>query len=118
MPEGHVIHRLADGLTELFGGRTVRVASPQGRFADEAALLDGGVLTGAEGYGKHLFIDFGPERVVHINNFAETEIVTKSLSKTDLATPEDAIAVLVQQQPDLLDPQAFNDLDDSQIFTL
>ena len=30
----------------------------------------------------------------------------------------DAIAVLVQQQPDLLDPQAFNDLDDSQIFTL
>ena len=38
MPEGHVIHRLADGLTELFGGRTVRVASPQGRFADEAAV--------------------------------------------------------------------------------
>ncbi|HMQ37798.1 MAG TPA: zinc finger domain-containing protein [Micropruina sp.] len=67
MPEGHVIHRLADGLTELFGGRTVRVASPQGRFADEAALLDGGVLTGAEAYGKHLFIDFGPERVVHIH---------------------------------------------------
>ncbi len=67
MPEGHVIHRLADGLTELFGGRTVRVASPQGRFAEEAALLDGGVLTGAEAYGKHLFIDFGPERVVHIH---------------------------------------------------
>ncbi|HOQ53454.1 MAG TPA: Fpg/Nei family DNA glycosylase, partial [Micropruina sp.] len=43
MPEGHVTHRLADGLTAMFGGHAVRVSSPQGRFADEAALLDGGV---------------------------------------------------------------------------
>jgi formamidopyrimidine-DNA glycosylase len=67
MPEGHVTHRLARGLTELFGGRTVSVGSPQGRFAAEAALLDGTVLEGAEAYGKHLFIDFGPDRVVHIH---------------------------------------------------
>lgn len=46
MPEGHVIHRLADGLTEAFGGCAVRVSSPQGRFAEEAALLDGQVLRG------------------------------------------------------------------------
>lgn len=37
----------------------MRVTSPQGRFADEAALLDGSVLSGAEAYGKHLFIDPG-----------------------------------------------------------
>ena len=67
MPEGHVIHRLANGLTDMFGGRTVRVTSPQGRFADEAALLDGSVLAGAEAYGKHLFVDFGPDRVVHVH---------------------------------------------------
>ncbi|MCW3158252.1 Fpg/Nei family DNA glycosylase [Micropruina sonneratiae] len=67
MPEGHVIHRLAGGLTQWFGGRTVRVSSPQGRFADEAASLDGSVLAGAEAYGKHLFVDFGPDRVVHIH---------------------------------------------------
>ena len=67
MPEGHVIHRLANGLTDMFGGRTVQVSSPQGRFADEAALLDGTVLAGAEAYGKHLFVDFGPHRVVHIH---------------------------------------------------
>lgn len=67
MPEGHVIHRLANGLTDMFGGRTVRVTSPQGRFADEAALLDGSLLAGAEAYGKHLFVDFGPDRVVHIH---------------------------------------------------
>lgn len=67
MPEGHVTHRLADGLTAMFVGHAVRVSSPQGRFADEAALLDGGVLAGAEAYGKHLFIDFGPDRIVHIH---------------------------------------------------
>lgn len=67
MPEGHVIHRLADGLTDLFGGHSVEVSSPQGRFADEAALLNGSVLNGAEAVGKHLFLDFGPDRLVHIH---------------------------------------------------
>ena len=67
MPEGHVIHRLAQGLTDRFGGRPVRVSSPQGRFADEAALLDGDVLADAQAHGKHLFVDFGPDRIVHIH---------------------------------------------------
>ena len=41
MPEGHTLHRLATELTDAFAGRVVRVQSPQGRFADAAALLDG-----------------------------------------------------------------------------
>lgn len=67
MPEGHVTHRLAIGLTETFGGHEVQVSSPQGRFADEADVLDGSVLHAAEAQGKHLFVDFGPDRVVHIH---------------------------------------------------
>ena len=39
MPEGHTLHRLARDLSSAFGGRAVAVSSPQGRFADEAALL-------------------------------------------------------------------------------
>ncbi len=65
MPEGHVIHRLAGELAMAFAGRAVRVTSPQGRFADAAALLDGGTFRAAEAFGKHLLIDFGtalPER--------------------------------------------------------
>ncbi|WP_022910896.1 Fpg/Nei family DNA glycosylase [Aestuariimicrobium kwangyangense] len=58
MPEGHVIHRLADALTADFGGRPVRVSSPQGRFADEASHLDGHDLVTAEAWGKHLFVSF------------------------------------------------------------
>ena len=58
MPEGHVIHRLARDLSTTFAGRAVRVSSPQGRFADEAARLDGGEFLGAEACGKHLFLSF------------------------------------------------------------
>lgn len=67
MPEGHVIHRLARELVETFGEGTLRVLSPQGRFADAAAQLDGGALTGADAVGKHLLIDFDPGTVwVHL----------------------------------------------------
>lgn len=67
MPEGHVTHRLARSLTDAFAGRPVRVSSPQGRFADAAAQLDGTVLTGAEAIGKHLFVEFETDAVVWIH---------------------------------------------------
>ncbi|HEY3337964.1 MAG TPA: DNA-formamidopyrimidine glycosylase family protein [Propionicimonas sp.] len=60
MPEGHVIHRLAAELDHAFAGRIVTVSSPQGRFAEASALLDGTVLRAAEAFGKHLVLDFSP----------------------------------------------------------
>ncbi|MGW2780750.1 Fpg/Nei family DNA glycosylase [Streptomyces populi] len=67
MPEGHTIHRLAEDYLAAFGGRAVRVTSPQGKFGDAAALLDGSVLTATQAHGKHLFLGFGPGRWVHIH---------------------------------------------------
>lgn len=67
MPEGHTLHRLAAALTDRFAGRQVQVSSPQGRFAAEAAALDGGLLEGAEAWGKHLFVGFEGERFVHVH---------------------------------------------------
>jgi DNA-formamidopyrimidine glycosylase len=67
MPEGHTLHRLAHEVGAAFGGRRVSVTSPQGRFADSAALLDGSVVIGAEAAGKHLFVELSGERVVHIH---------------------------------------------------
>ena len=67
MPEGHTLHRLAGELTEAFAGRRARVSSPQGRFAESAALLDGAVVEGAEAWGKHLFVAFEGERFVHVH---------------------------------------------------
>ncbi|MFG3072550.1 Fpg/Nei family DNA glycosylase [Streptomyces sp. NPDC048225] len=59
MPEGHTIHRLAQDYTAAFARTAVHVTSPQGKFADSAALLDGTVLTTADAHGKHLFLGFG-----------------------------------------------------------
>ena len=67
MPEGHTLHRLAGELNAVFAGRSVRVGSPQGRFADSAALVDGTALEGSEAWGKHLFIGFAGERFVHVH---------------------------------------------------
>ncbi|HEX6514304.1 MAG TPA: DNA-formamidopyrimidine glycosylase family protein [Nocardioidaceae bacterium] len=67
MPEGHTLHRLAAGLRERFAGEQVAVSSPQGRFADAAALLDGTVLVDAQSWGKHLFVEFAGDRFVHIH---------------------------------------------------
>lgn len=67
MPEGHTIHRLAADHRHRFEGRTVRVTSPQGKFSDSAALLDGRLLDSAEAHGKHLFLGFGALGHVHIH---------------------------------------------------
>ena len=67
MPEGHTLRRLADDLTAVFGGRRVRVSSPQGRFAAEAALLDGTMLVAADSAGKHLFLELEGDRLVHVH---------------------------------------------------
>ncbi|MCB5179148.1 Fpg/Nei family DNA glycosylase [Streptomyces antimicrobicus] len=70
MPEGHTIHRLAQDHTERFADRTVRVSSPQGRFAESAALLDGRELASAEAHGKHLFLQLGGDWIhIHLGLF-------------------------------------------------
>lgn len=43
------------------------VSSPQLRFADGAALLDGQVLQRADAWGKHLFVDFEGDRRLHVH---------------------------------------------------
>lgn len=68
MPEGHVIHRIAGILNTHFGGKVIASSSPQGRFADSAARIDGHVFDRAEAYGKHLFVGFtGLEERVDIH---------------------------------------------------
>lgn len=67
MPEGHTLLRLARELTAAFGGRPVRVSSPQGRFSADAALVDGALCAGAESAGKHLFVELAGERFIHVH---------------------------------------------------
>lgn len=67
MPEGHTIHRLAREHRRLLVGRTVSAASPQGRFADGAARIDGRRLRRVEPYGKHLFYAFAGAEPLHVH---------------------------------------------------
>jgi len=67
MPEGHTLHRLATALDAAFAGHPVRVSSPQGRFSESAALLDGRPFEGAESWGKHLWVHFAHDDLVHVH---------------------------------------------------
>ena len=67
MPEGHTIHRLARRHAELFGGDKVLASSPQGRFAEGAALLHGAVLDRTEAYGKHLLHHYSGGQILHVH---------------------------------------------------
>jgi endonuclease-8 len=64
VPEGHSVHRLARQFADCFVGQPLAVSSPQGRFEEGAAALDGAVLVGARAHGKQLFLDFAGDRVL------------------------------------------------------
>lgn len=66
MPEGHSIRHLADIHHGAFVGTKVQVSSPQGRFVEGAAVIDGKEMTATSAKGKHLFLHFGDD-IVHIH---------------------------------------------------
>lgn len=67
MPEGHTLHRLARDQQQMFGGTVVSASSPQGRFADGAAILDGTRFVRAEAYGKHLLQRYDSGALLHVH---------------------------------------------------
>ena len=73
MPEGHTIHRYARAHRRLLRGQVVEASSPQGRFAEGAALINGRALETVDPYGKHLFYrwDGGLTMHVHLGLYGE-----------------------------------------------
>jgi endonuclease VIII len=67
MPEGHTIHRAARDQRPMLAGKLLSVASPQGRFHEGAARLDGVKCVAVEAYGKHLIYQFENEMALHIH---------------------------------------------------
>ncbi len=58
MPEGHSVHRIARQFARSFVGPPVQVSSPQGRFAQGAARLDGHAIVESRAVGKQMFLEF------------------------------------------------------------
>ncbi|TKR22925.1 Fpg/Nei family DNA glycosylase [Cellulomonas hominis] len=67
MPEGHTVHRIARQFARDFVGHRVAVSSPQGRFAQGAALLDGRELLTSAAVGKQLFLGFAGGHVLRVH---------------------------------------------------
>jgi endonuclease-8 len=67
MPEGHTLHRLARDIGRDLQGGAVGASSPQGRFAQGASQIDGRVLERTEAYGKHLFLEWESDLVLHVH---------------------------------------------------
>jgi endonuclease VIII len=51
----------------MLAGKVLSVASPQGRFFEGAARLDGATCIAVEAYGKHLIYQFENEMALHIH---------------------------------------------------
>ncbi|MEM1236554.1 MAG: DNA-formamidopyrimidine glycosylase family protein [Pseudomonadota bacterium] len=78
MPEGHTIHRAARDHAALIGGQKVAAMSPQGRFAEGAAVLDGAVCERTGAVGKHLLYYFSNGQVLHVHLGLGGYFVTQS----------------------------------------
>jgi endonuclease-8 len=61
MPEGHSVHRITRQFARNFVGHRIESWSPQGRFAEGAAILDGRTMTAAKAVGKQMFLEFDGE---------------------------------------------------------
>ncbi len=58
MPEGHSVHRIARQFERNIVGRTVSASSPQGRFVEGAAVIDGREALEARAVAKQMFLRF------------------------------------------------------------
>ncbi|MDP6283950.1 MAG: zinc finger domain-containing protein [Acidimicrobiales bacterium] len=67
MPEGHTIHRLSKDLRSDLSAGVVKATSPQGRFERGASLINRKLLVTSEAWGKHLFLTFSGETILHIH---------------------------------------------------
>jgi endonuclease-8 len=115
MPEGHTLHRLARLHQRRYGGKTVEVSSPQGRFAREASTVDGRTLQRAEAYGKHLFHRYGPDATVHVHLGL---IGTFTEERLPVAAPRGQVRMRVvgpTHATDLRGPAACELLDDARV---
>ena len=67
MPEGHTIHRAARDHADMIGGNVISAISPQGRFAEGAAVINGATCEGTGAVGKHLLYHFSNGQTLHIH---------------------------------------------------
>lgn len=111
MPEGHSIHRAARDQRPLLVGQRLAVSSPQGRFAEGSALIDGRTCTGIDAYGKHLLYRFDEDALhIHLGLFgrfrsdAQPAPEPRGLVRVRLESPSHVVDINGPNQCEVLDP--------------
>ncbi|MBO3664056.1 Fpg/Nei family DNA glycosylase [Microbacterium stercoris] len=112
MPEGHSVHRIARQFQRNFVGRPISASSPQGRFAEGAALLDGRTPTRAQAVGKQMFLEFDEEvwLRVHLGLYGAWDFAGEILVDPTIASANGRMGQTNQRGTDLADA------DDAPIF--
>ncbi len=88
MPEGHSVHRIARQFDRNFVGRAVAASSPQGRFAEGAAMIDGRTATAVRAVGKQMFLEFDDDLWlrVHLGLYGAWDFAGEILADPTIAS--------------------------------
>ncbi len=106
MPEGHSVHRIARQFDRNFVGRTVAAASPQGRFVEGAAMIDGREALSVRAVGKQMFLAFdgGLWLRVHLGMYGAWDFAGEILVDPTIASANGRMGQTNQRGTDLDDP--------------
>lgn len=106
MPEGHSVHRIARQFARNFVGHRVQLSSPQGRFVEGAAVLDGHSMTRARAVGKQMFLEFdnGLWLRVHLGMYGAWDFAGEILMDATIASANGRMGQTNQRGTDLDGP--------------
>ena len=106
MPEGHSVHRIARQFDRNFVGRTVAASSPQGRFVEGAAIIDGREALSVRAVGKQMFLGFDGDLWlrVHLGMYGAWDFAGEILVDPTIASANGRMGQTNQRGTDLDDP--------------
>jgi len=115
MPEGHSVHRIARQFDRNFVGRQVAASSPQGRFVEGAAVIDGTTATAVRAVGKQMFLEFDHDLWlrVHLGMYGAWDFAGEILIDPTIASANGRMGQTNQRgtdEPAILDAAGENSL--------
>ncbi|WP_431800852.1 Fpg/Nei family DNA glycosylase [Microbacterium sp. bgisy203] len=105
MPEGHSVHRIARQFDRNVVGKRVAASSPQGRFAEGAAVLDGREVVSVRAVGKQMFLEFEGDLWlrVHLGMYGAWDFAGEILVDPTIASANGRMGQTNQRGTDLHD---------------
>lgn len=106
MPEGHSVHRIARQFERNFVGKQLSASSPQGRFAEGAAMLNGREAVSVKAVGKQMFLETEGDLWlrVHLGLYGAWDFAGEILIDPTIASANGRMGQTNQRGTDLENP--------------